>query len=235
MIKIRNLNAWYSNKKILYDVNADILPKGITVILGSNGSGKSTLSAALLGLVSNKGDILLEDGKIPHSIASLKTHERIKRGLVLVPQGRHLFPKMKIIDHLLLAQDYCSNPIELFKIFDIFPRLKERQKQLAGTLSGGEQQMLAIARGLISNPKVLILDEPSLGLSPKISGEVFELIKRLNREGLTVLLIEQNAAASLKLAGSVYLLESGIMSQQYSASEIKKKPEHFDIYFGREN
>ena len=249
MIKVRNLDAWYDYKKILFNINIDILPGDVTAILGSNGSGKSTLAAALLGLVASSGTILLSKNKGNNknfqSISSLKAHQRIKKGLVLVPQDRHLFPQMKVIDHLLLAKNYrfsiffsnkkADPSSELSKIFEIFPRLQERQNQLAGTLSGGEQQMLAIARGLISNPQMLILDEPSLGLSPKISQEVFRAIEKLNKEGLTILLIEQNIAASLELAKNLYLLESGVMSKRYSPLEIKKNSEIFTTYFGREN
>ena len=237
MIEVHGLDAWHGKQQCLFNINLDIQSHKITSILGTNGAGKSSLVQSLLGNVHNTGSIYLKDKNKTTALHTLKTHQRVQKGLVLIPEGRQLFPKMSVLDHLLIPlmyryKDGLLKLNQLKQIFPLFPILEERQQQSAQTLSGGEQQMLAIARGLLLNPKILILDEPSFGLSPKISKEVFNTIQTLNQRGLTILIIEQNVQATLKFSHFTYFLESGRLSQVHSGDQLKHRPNLLQSYLG---
>jgi branched-chain amino acid transport system ATP-binding protein len=211
MLELEGITARYGSASVLYDVSVNVNEGEIVALVGSNGAGKTSLVKVIMGLlkpVSGKTSFLEKD------ITAVAAHHRVDLGIGCVPEGRRLFPKMTVEENLLvgginkLARPQRAKKME--EVYAMFPRLKERRTQFAKTLSGGEQQMLAFGRALMALPKLLIFDEPSLGLSPKIVGEVLATISRLNREqGLTVLLIEQDIAASLKISNRGYVLQNG--------------------------
>ncbi len=209
LLAIEQLRGGYGRVEVLRGVDLHVDAGEIVALLGSNGAGKSTLNNTLCGLFPAwRGRVMFDGVELTHA------HCRavVQAGLIQVPEGRRVFPNLSVLENLELgsfARARERRATNLDKAFAIFPRLKERIAQLAGTLSGGEQQMLAIARGLMAEPRLLILDEPSLGLSPLLVDELFALIARLNREGLTVLLVEQNVAQSLAIAHRAYVLENG--------------------------
>jgi branched-chain amino acid transport system ATP-binding protein len=232
MLEIRNLVAGYGGVPILRGVSLLVNAGEVIAVLGANGVGKSTLNRAISGLISvDSGEINFEG--LP--INGLSAPKIVERGLVQVPEGRKIFPNMNVLENLELgsyrrARENRKHNLE--KIFDIFPRLKERTAQLAGTLSGGEQQMLAIGRGLMAEPKLIILDEPSLGLSPLLVEELFTLIARIAADGLAVMLVEQNVMQSLDLASRAYVLENGSVAMAGSAEELKRNPALEKTYLG---
>jgi branched-chain amino acid transport system ATP-binding protein len=208
--EIRDISVYYNKSMAIKDVTVNVPEGGVVSIIGANGAGKSTLLKSLVGLVPiTNGDILF-DGK---SLHGLETAARVKKGVVLVPEGRQLFPYLPVITNLKLGatlrRDKAGIAESLEYVFELFPRLKERLKQNAGTLSGGEQQMLAIGRGLMANPRLLCLDEPSVGLAPIVVEQVGEVIRDINKRGISVLLVEQNAHLALGVCQSGYVLEVG--------------------------
>jgi branched-chain amino acid transport system ATP-binding protein len=210
LLSVTNLSAQYGRARVLNDVTFDVAQGEIVAVVGANGAGKSTLIKAISGMHRPS------DGRISfrgEDITALPAHEIVARGIVHVPEGRRLFGDMTVIENLLLGSTHASareyRRESLAGVFGLFPRLRERQGQVASTLSGGEQQMVAIARGLMSRPRLLMLDEPSLGLAPKIVAEILSVIRKLNEEGLTVLLIEQNVRHSLAIADRGIVLENG--------------------------
>ncbi|MEM2873083.1 MAG: ABC transporter ATP-binding protein [Nitrososphaerales archaeon] len=212
MLEVDGVSASYGNVQILWNVSLNVKEGEIVTILGPNGAGKTTLVKTILGLLHpNSGSIKFFDKRID----KLPTYKIVDIGIVLVPEGREIFPKMTVYENLLLGA--YTNAAEKNKdqsletIFQIFPVLKERRKQLAQTLSGGEQQMLAIARGLMSKPKLLIMDEPSLGLAPMLVQKIFNSMREINEKGVTILLVEQNVHRALEIADRGYLLEAGKM------------------------
>ena len=229
ILTTRELYAYYDKAEILRDVNLDVKEGKITVILGPNGAGKTTLMKAICGLVKTRGKIIF-DGV---DITNLKTHERIRMGIAICPEGRRLFPNMSVRDNLLMGSVFVRDYEEqLEKVFSLFPRLKERLNQKAGTLSGGEQQMLAIARALMSKPKLLLLDEPSIGLAPIVVESIGEAISEINRElGVTVVLVEQNIHLGLDIADYAYILSEGRIKVEGKAEEIKEFEEIRRAYF----
>ena len=232
MIEARELNAFYGKQHVLHEINFIIKKGELTSLLGTNGAGKSSLVNTLLNTVNNTGSLIYKE----KDIKSWPTHKRVQEGLVLIPEGRQLFSNMTISDHLSLAVGYKNKSDKSFsleQVYNLFPRLKEREKQFARTLSGGERQMLAIARGLLLGPELLILDEPSLGLSPKISKDVFDVIAQLKTQGLTILLIEQNVHSALKLSDRIYFLESGSISKPFSSSQLSDSPQLLQQYLGQ--
>ncbi len=210
MLEIKELNVAYDKVQVLWDISFNINEGEIVTLLGSNGAGKSTTVKTIQGLLKSKsGSIRFMD----KSIEGLPAYKIVAAGISLAPEGREIFPKMSVLENLILGA-YVPRARELREesldwVFKLFPKLKERKKQLAGTLSGGEQQMLAIARALMSKPKLLMLDEPSLGLAPVIVLQVFDIIKKLNEEGVTILLVEQNIHHALELSDRAYVLEKG--------------------------
>ncbi len=210
MLRIRKLNFAYGDLKVLWDVDLDVNRGEIVTVVGANGAGKSTILKNVSRLVRpSSGTIALDDVALDR----LPPHEVVARGVVQVPEGRRIFPEMTVIENLRMGsfvretrKDRARN---MERVFALFPRLAERKEQLGGTMSGGEQQMLAIARGLMANPKLLLLDEPSLGLSPLLVRSIFEIIREINRQGTTILLVEQNVYQSLHICNRAYVLETG--------------------------
>jgi branched-chain amino acid transport system ATP-binding protein len=232
MLKVERLQAAYGKVQTLWEVAFEV-PKGaIVALLGANGAGKTTTLKVLSGLLRPRsGAILLEgeriDGRSPTEI--------VRRGIVHVPEGRGLFPDMSVIDNLLMgayAAPKGSRRARLEKVFAIFPRVEERQQQLAGTLSGGEQQMVAIGRGLMADPKLLMLDEPSLGLAPLVVEEMFRVVKEINAFGVTVLLVEQNTRHALALSNRGYVLEAGRVVLSGSGEQLLADPNVRKAYLG---
>jgi branched-chain amino acid transport system ATP-binding protein len=220
VLKLEAVSTSYGPIKVLRNVSLHAKKGEITCLLGSNGAGKTTTIKTILGLVKpNSGMITLEG----RQIQGLKTADIIKAGVAVVPEGRRIFPKMTVYENLLLGGSLIKdkNIIQsnLKKMYDLFPRLAERKNQIAGTMSGGEQQMLAIARALMSNPKLLLLDEPSLGLAPILIKEIFDIIVQINKEGTTVLLIEQNAFKALSISHAAYIMQKGEIVQQSTGQE----------------
>ena len=233
MLEIKELNASYEKVQVLWGVSFTVNEGEIVSLLGSNGAGKSTTVKTIQGLLKSKsGSIRFMD----RNIEGLPAYKIVDAGISLVPEGREIFPKMSVLENLILgayvprARDLLEESLEW--VFQLFPKLEERKKQLAGTMSGGEQQMLAIARALMSKPKLLMLDEPSLGLAPVLVLQVFEVIKKLNEEGVTILLVEQNVHHALELSDRGYVLEKGRIILEGKGSELLEHEYVKNAYLG---
>ncbi|MEJ1158973.1 ABC transporter ATP-binding protein [Prosthecomicrobium sp. N25] len=232
MLEVRDIVAGYGGVPVLRGVSLDVEAGEIVAVLGANGAGKTTLNRVLSGLVRPFSGTIRFDG---HPIAGLAAPDIVALGLVHVPEGRKIFPNMTVRENLELGsyrRGRANRAANLERAFAIFPRLKERTGQRAGTLSGGEQQMLAIGRGLMAEPKLLILDEPSLGLSPLLVEEMFELIARIAADGLAVMLVEQNVVQSLERAARAYVLENGAVAMAGPADRLKTDPTLMTTYLG---
>jgi|TARA_Y100000022_G_C13209299_1_gene356740 branched-chain amino acid transport system ATP-binding protein len=224
VLKANNISSYYGNIQALDNISIEVNKGEIVSIIGSNGAGKSTLLMTLCGIVPAKsGSIFFND----IDISSLPTHEIIRMGVSQSPEGRRIFPKLTVYENLLIGDPLKKEKdINLDFIFEIFPRLKERISQRGGTLSGGEQQMLSIGRALVSQPSLLLLDEPSLGLAPIIVKQIFDTIKRINKENnTTILLVEQNAFGALKLSDRGYVLVNGKVTISGNSKELLENPE----------
>jgi branched-chain amino acid transport system ATP-binding protein len=237
MLSIQNLQAAYGKVEVLHGISLEV-PKGkLVTLIGSNGAGKTTTMRAISGMIRPKGGSITLGGR---DITGLESHKIARAGLAHSPEGRRVFPTMSVNDNLLLGafpRFTRSRPkgdvrLDLEKALELFPRLKERRQQLAGTLSGGEQQMLAMARAVMLNPEVILLDEPSMGLAPILVEEVFRIIMRLKSEGVTMLLVEQFAAAALNVADYGYVLENGSISVHGPAESLKTDPKVIAAYLG---
>ena len=233
MIKVSNLNAFYGQFHVLKDVSITVEEKGVIVVLGPNGHGKSTLLKSICGLAEKtNGEILLNDT----SLIDLPSEKIVDLGVTYIAETRELFPNMTVVENLKLgAYSKHARPFEaenLEKVFDLFPRLADRKKQMASTMSGGEAKMLAIARGLMSNAKFLAIDEPSLGLQPNLRTEVFNTIRKINDQGMTILLVEQNIPQIAELASKVYVLEEGRISFEGSKDEAISDDHLKEIFLG---
>lgn len=226
LLSVRGVETYYGKIVALRGVDVDVYPGEIVTLIGANGAGKSTLMMTICGSPQARTGRIMYDGQ---DITATPTHEIMRRGIAQSPEGRRIFPRMTVMENLQMGASLV--PAEHFdedlkRIFDLFPRLKERASQRGGTLSGGEQQMLAIARALMSRPKLLLLDEPSLGLAPLIVKQIFEVIKELNRtDGLTVFLVEQNAFHALKLAHRGYVMVNGNITMSGTGAELLKREE----------
>ncbi len=232
MLEVRGLVTGYGGVPILRGLSLDVAEGEVIAVLGANGVGKTTLNRAISGLNPVMAGTITFAGE---PIANLPPPEIVARGLIHVPEGRKIFPNMSVRENLELGsyrRGKGNRTRNLERIFAIFPRLLERTDQFAGTLSGGEQQMLAIGRGLMAEPKLLILDEPSLGLSPLLVEELFALIARIAAQGLAVMLVEQNVVQSLELASRAYVLEHGAIAMQGLAADLKRDPELEKTYLG---
>ena len=232
MLEVRGLRAGYGEVEVLRGIDIDVAEGEIVAVLGSNGVGKTTLNNNLSGICVPFGGSIKFCGE---EIAGIKPARIVDLGLIQVPEGRRVFPDLTVLENLLLGsyrRGKARRAQNLERVTAIFPRLKERFAQRAATLSGGEQQMLALGRGLMSGPRLLILDEPSLGLSPILVDEMFALIAALNRGGLSVLLIEQNAVQSLEAAGRAYIIERGVIALSGPARELAQNPELRARYLG---
>jgi branched-chain amino acid transport system ATP-binding protein len=232
VLEVAKLRAGYGPIEILRGVDLAVAPREIVALLGSNGAGKSTLNNNVSGLYRPFGGTIRFEGK---DIAGIAPQRIVEAGLVQVPEGRRVFPNLSVLENLEMGsyrRGRANRGRNLERVTAIFPRLKERFSQLAGTLSGGEQQMLAIGRGLMSEPRLLILDEPSLGLSPLLVEEMFALIGRINADGLAILLVEQNVVQSLAVAHRAYVLENGRVTLSGKAAELAQHPELRKAYLG---
>ena len=233
MIKIDNLVVAYGGIEALKGVSLEVPSGKIVTLVGANGAGKSTTLKSIVGLVKPKsGSIDYEST----DLTKLNTELMVKKGIALVPEGRKVFADLTVLENLKIGaysrKDAAGIAEDLEKVYSLFPRLKERTWQAAGTLSGGEQQMLAIGRALMSRPKLIMMDEPSLGLAPIIVKELFGIIKKINEEGMTVLLIEQNANAALKIADIGYIMETGRITLSGSGEELLSNDEIKKAYLG---
>jgi branched-chain amino acid transport system ATP-binding protein len=233
LLEIRDLNVTYGVIHALKGINLELREGEIVALVGANGAGKSTVLKALSGLIPSRGFIGFEDKEI----TSVPAHRRVAMGIAMVPEGRGIFANMTVMENLLLGayrnlRDRAGTAAQLEEVFQEFPRLRERGKQLGGTLSGGEQQMLAIGRALMSRPRLMLLDEPSMGLAPTIVVRIFKIVRRIRELGTTVLLVEQNANAALKTADRAYVLETGTIVKSGVASELRRDPEVKAAYLG---
>ena len=232
MLEIRKLHAGYGSVEILRGIDLDVGQGEIVAVLGSNGVGKSTLNNNISALYKPCSGSIRFKGE---ELVGLSSTDVVKRGVIHVPEGRRVFPNLNVRENLelgSLVRGTARRRQNLERIVGIFPRLKERFSQLAGTLSGGEQQMLAIGRGLMSEPELLIMDEPSLGLSPLLVEQMFALIQSINREGQSILLMEQNAVQTLAIAHRAYIIENGAVAMQGPAAELARDPELRKNYLG---
>ena len=230
LLDIRQLSVFYSGLRVLWDVSLYVNKGEIVTLLGANGAGKTTLVQSVFGLTRDrKGQVLFEGVEI----TGLPVYEVVKRGLSLVPEKRELFPKMTVEENLELGgYTRTDDGADVERIIGLFPILQERKGQLAGTLSGGEQQMLAIARALMNKPSMIVLDEPSLGLSPLFVTSVLDAIKQLNREGLSILLVEQNVHHALEMSHRGYIIETGRIVREGSSSELLNDDQIQSSYLG---
>ncbi len=232
LLEVKDLHVSYGKIKAIRGINFNIDEGEIVTIIGSNGAGKSTTLNSLAGLVKVASGKIIFNGE---DITKLESHELVKRGISLSPEGRQIFSRMSVMENIELGGYFKSkHQLEERKkfVFDLFPILKERSWQVGGTLSGGEQQMLAIARALTANPKILILDEPSLGLAPIIVKDIFKMIKRIRDEGTTILLVEQNAKMALSISDRGYVLETGKIRLEGKSEDLLSNEEIYKLYLG---
>ena len=231
MLKVKDLVVNYGGIKAVKGISFEVPAKSIVTLIGSNGAGKSSSLQAILGLVKPKSGSILLEGE---DISGMKTEEIVAKGVTMTPEGRRIFPNLTVLENIkigaFLRNDDLSDDIEW--VYSLFPRLKERHWQMAGTLSGGEQQMLCVARALMSKPKLLMLDEPSLGLAPIIIEEIFKIINVIRESGVTILLVEQNANLALQLADIGYVLETGSITITGSGKELLTNEEVKKAYLG---
>jgi branched-chain amino acid transport system ATP-binding protein len=233
LLRVENLAVAYGRVEATRGVSLRVERGELVAVIGSNGAGKSSTLKAIAGVVRPAGGEIRVDGKPVHG---LRSHEMVKRGIVLVPEGRHVFADQSIEDNLTLGAYLSARKAAdpgLDRMYALFPVLGERRKQLAGSLSGGEQQMLAIARGLLSRPQLLMIDEMSLGLAPKVLDFLFPLLTRLNGEGLSILLVEQLATEALAVASRTYVMENGRITLEGPSRELARDPRVMEAYLGR--
>lgn len=232
ILEVKNLNVSYGGIKAVKDISFAVESGEIVTLIGANGAGKSSTLRSIVGLVKPESGEITFDGK---AIASLPTDRIVGEGITLVPEGRRVFSDLTVLENLKIGAYMRKDPLEedIKWVYDLFPRLKERSWQLAGTLSGGEQQMLAIGRALMSRPKLIMMDEPSLGLAPIIVQGVFEIIREINKQGMTILLVEQNANMALKAAHRAYVMETGRITLSGTGKELSENEEVRAAYLGK--
>ncbi len=233
MLAVNKLYAGYSQIPAIHGVSFKVEAGQIVALLGSNGAGKTTTLRAVTNVIAPYSGTVHYEGK---SILGVPSHNMVRMGISMVPEGRHLFPKMTILDNLMMGafivEDRERIGKSLEEIYDVFPRLAERKNQLAGTLSGGEQQMVAIGRALMSRPKLLILDEPSLGIMPKLVDEIFEFIKKINKSGISIIIVEQNAEKTLAFSDYAYVISNGETVIEGTGRELLENDQVQKIYLG---
>ena len=231
LLDVRDLCVSYGRAQVVHDVAISVAPGALVTVIGSNGAGKTTLLNAIMGLLKSRGHIGFRD----RAINAVTLESRVQAGLCLVPERRELFADMAVEDNLMLGafrRPRAERKQTLDQIFARLPRLQERRRQLAGTLSGGERQMLAMGRALMARPTLLMLDEPSLGLAPRIVRDVFHILTDLRKSGVSILLVEQNARAALEVADYAYVMELGAITTQGSPDEIARNPRLVESYLG---
>jgi branched-chain amino acid transport system ATP-binding protein len=235
LLEVKNITVHYGKSLAVEDISLEVAEGSVVSIIGANGAGKSTILKAISGLVHLTSGEIWFLGK---RIDGLSTTDIVKLGIVQIPEGRHLFPYLTVSSNLKLGaslrNDKAGINQDMARVFELFPRLEERRNQKAGTLSGGEQQMLTIARALMSRPKLLMLDEPSLGLMPTLVNEVFQIVKEIHAEGTTILLVEQNARKALGVADRGYVLETGSIVLQGAAEDLRNNDDVRKVYLGEE-
>lgn len=233
LLSVRNISSSYGPIQALRDISLDVMQGEAVTLLGSNGAGKTTTLMCISGIQDLKCGEIWFDGA---NITSMPAHERLRLGLAQVPEGRRIFPRLTVNDNLRLGAYSRTDEVEIRAseehVYSLFPILRQRSSQLGGTLSGGEQQMLAIGRALMSKPRMLLLDEPSMGIAPLLVRKIFETLERLNREGMTILLIEQNAHLALKLATRGYVLETGSITISGESSRLISDSRVREAYLG---
>ena len=236
MLEVDNIDVYYGGVRALHKVSITVVEGEITTIVGANGAGKSTLLKTLSGQVHPQNGRVLWQGRQIHAQSST---DMVKLGISLVPEGRQMFTSLKVVDNLLLGAYLLHSrknreeiECRLAEVYELFPRLKERSRQVAGTLSGGEQQMVSIGRALMMKPKLLMLDEPSMGLAPLVIRDIFKTIVSLNRQGATILLVEQNARAALSISARAYVLETGTVVHQGSGMDLLHDAIVIEDYLG---
>nr|WP_207204779.1 ABC transporter ATP-binding protein [Miniphocaeibacter massiliensis] len=234
MLEVSNLNVYYGNIHAIKGIDLQVNEGEIVSLIGANGAGKTTTLQTISGLIRSGAGTITFNGK---NITKERAHNIVKLGIAQVPEGRRVFPDLTVSDNVRLGAYTIRDSIENLKadrknFYDVFPRMRERKKQIAGTLSGGEQQMLAMGRALMSRPKLLILDEPSMGLSPLFVKEIFNTIKKVNELGTTILLVEQNAKMALRISDRAYVLETGRISLEGDAKKLAENPRVKQAYLG---
>ena len=233
ILEVKNLSVSYGGIEAIKDISLEVEQGSIVTLIGSNGAGKSSTLRTIAGIVRAKSGEVLFEGE---NLLGLSPDQIVKRGVTLVPEGRHVFPNLTVAENLrvgaYLRKDDISGDLE--HIYELFPRLKERSWQLAGTLSGGEQQMLAVGRAMMARPKLIMMDEPSLGLAPLIVQGIFDIIRTINKSGITVLLIEQNANMALKVADYAYVMQTGEITLTGTGAELLENEEVKEAYLGKQ-
>jgi len=232
VLEVKNLHVSYGEIRALKGVTFRVSEGEVVALLGNNGAGKTTTLRAISGLLApREGDVVFEGG----SLVGVASHAIVRRGVTHVPEGRRIFNRLSVLENLEMGAFTRSDSevrVDIDRVFTIFTRLFERRTQVAGTLSGGEQQMLAIGRALMAKPRLLLLDEPSMGLAPVLVEQIFETVQTINRQGVTILLVEQNAAMALSIAGRGYVLETGGIVLEGSARDLADNPEVRRAYLG---
>jgi len=233
LLEIKDLRVRYGRIDALHGINVEVNEGEIVALIGANGAGKTTTMRAISGLIPAAGGSIRFAGE---DITKLRADLRVRRGICQSPEGRGIFPGMTVLENLDMGaytrKDAAGVASDLKRVFDLFPRMAERRKQVAGTMSGGEQQMLAVGRALMARPKLLLLDEPSMGLAPMVIQQIFDIIVEINRQGTTVLLVEQNAQQSLSRAHRAYVLETGQIVKAGTGQELLHDPAVKDAYLG---
>ncbi len=232
MLEVRDLHVYYGEIQALKGVSFRVSPGEIVTLLGNNGAGKTTTLRTVSGLLAPRsGEVRFGD----HSLIGTAPHDIVTRGITHVPEGRRIFNRLSVVENLAMGAYTRSDKgiaEDMDHVFTVFPRLKERRTQVAGTLSGGEQQMLAIGRALMAKPRLLLLDEPSMGLAPVLVEQIFDTVQTINKQGVTILLVEQNAAMALSIAQRGYVLETGRIALEGSATELAGNPDVRRAYLG---
>lgn len=233
LLEVKDINVYYGVIQALKGISLEVNEGEIVALIGANGAGKSTTMQSIMGLIHPRSGEIYYNGE---RIDKVSTHQIVKMGMTEVPEGRHIFQELTVLENIMLGaytvKDREEKKKDLEKVFNLFPRLLERKNQIAGTLSGGEQQMLAISRALMSKPKLLLLDEPSMGLSPILVDEVFDIIKEIHNQGTTILLVEQNAEKALRIADKAYVLETGNITLSGTGKELRNNELVIKAYLG---
>lgn len=235
MLEVHDVHSYYGNIHALKGVSISVQEGEIVTLIGANGAGKTTTLRTISGVIKPRRGTVEYEGE---NLEPYKAHEIVNKGIAMVPEGRRIFSRLTVFENLDMGAYHRSDSDgierDMERVFDLFPRLEERRNQVAGTLSGGEQQMLATARALMANPRLMLLDEPSMGLAPLLVESIFDTIQEINREGTTILLVEQNAHMALQIAHRGYVLQTGEIVLENTAEELRNDPMVQRIYFGME-
>lgn len=231
LLELRNVNSYYGNIHAARDISMTVEEGEIVTLIGSNGAGKTTTLRSIHGVLAPRDGKIIFKGE---EIQGRPSHDMISKGIAQSPEGRKIFPRMTVLENLEMGAYFRNDKLgdDIARVYELFPRLKEREKQEAGTMSGGEQQMLAIGRALMGQPQLLLLDEPSMGLAPVLVERIFQIIEEINKQGTTILLVEQNANVALEIASRGYVLESGAVVNANSSEILRNDPKVREAYLG---